>query len=165
MHDQLYQHLIDCIYRFPIQSPYMTSNPSSFLQRLLSQTIRVNTSRDEFRLSSFLHFLNVAEGEHESIEGGSSWNVAEVEVVNALVKAFLQVGILKSEICVMTGYARQLKLLVDSAKTNNWSDVKRILTIDSSQGAEFRIVIISLVRTRGRRESIFPIHTTRVVKS
>ncbi|KAG7001307.1 hypothetical protein G7Y79_00032g066600 [Physcia stellaris] len=150
MHDQLYQHLIDCVYKFPIHSPYMTSNPSPFLQRLLSQTIRVNTSRDEYHLSSFLHFLDVAEGKHESIEGGSSWNLAEVEAVNALVKAFLQIGILKSEICVMTGYARQLKLLQASAKANNWSDIKRILTIDSSQGAEFKIVIISLVRTHGR---------------
>lgn len=51
----------------------------------------------------------------------------------------------------MTGNTAQLKLLGRKARENGWNDVKRILTTDSSQGFEYKIVIISLVRTGGSR--------------
>lgn len=120
----------------------------------------MSTPRDTYHLKSFLHFIDVADGQQESIEGGSSWNVAEVEHVHATVKALLEAGFAKSDICVMTGYKAQLKRLGQKAKANGWHDVKRILTIDSSQGSEYKIVIISLVRTGGGRMYInmYPRH-------
>jgi len=50
------------------------------------------------------------------------------------IKDPLATGIKKSEICVITGYLGQKKLLGRVAKKIDWADVKRILTIDSSQG-------------------------------
>ena len=55
MHDQLYAHLMTCIYKEEISSEYSTSKPSEFLEMILGDY-----------LSSFLHFLDVLDGEQKS---------------------------------------------------------------------------------------------------
>ncbi|KAL8716846.1 MAG: hypothetical protein Q9225_005861 [Loekoesia sp. 1 TL-2023] len=138
MHDQLYAHLI-----------YLTSNPSEFLQNLLERPTQFSTLHGTYILRSFLHFLDVPEGQQESFERGSSWNTAEIDVVDGLVKALLARGIARLDICVMTGYSAQRKLLWQKAKDNGWTNIKFIGSVDSSQGSQCRVVILSLVTTRG----------------
>ena len=157
MYAELYAHTAACIYKTEISSIKLINQPSAFLQRLLAQPVRVDTKHNTYHLQSFLHFLDVPHGFKQSHEGGSSWNRAEVEVVDGLVKGLLEAGVEKDDICVMTGYTAQLKLLGQVAKENNWIDVKRILTIDSSQGSEYKVVILTLVTTTGMR-MLSPMH-------
>jgi len=85
MHDQMYEHLVDCIYKEPILSERLTSEPSAFLQNILDRSIHVETLQNMYKLRSFLHFLDVPNGAQESHEGGTSWNEEEAVVVNGLV--------------------------------------------------------------------------------
>lgn len=149
MHDALYAHLVALIYKKPIRSAYSTDNPSSFLNGLLDiMPLRVDTSSETFELKSFMHFIDVR-GEQQTRPGGSSSNPAEVELIDALVKSLILNGQPRKSICVMTGYQDQLKLLQRTSNEQGWGDIAKVLTIDSSQGAEYKILIISLVSTRG----------------
>ena len=99
-------------------------------------------------------------------------NDAEVEVVNNLVKGLLKSRrSKKSDLCddwvsnvggvthsvndadlkIYFSHAAQMKVLERWAKQNGWDDINRVLTIDSPQGSEYEVVILSLVTTRGRR--------------
>lgn len=53
-----------------------------------------------------------------------------------------------SDICVMSGYSSQAKALRERAQADNWSRVK-VCTVDSTQGQEWDIVILSPVKTQG----------------
>lgn len=99
MHDQLYEHLVDCVYKEPISSERMTSEPSAFLQNILDRSILVETPQDMYKLRSFLHFLDVPKGAQKSHEGGTSWNEGEAVVVNGLVRRrtmCLKLGLISS---------------------------------------------------------------------
>ena len=60
----------------------------------------------------------------------------------------VSVGFRREDIAVITGYSEQKRRLTEKAKEHGWSDVKQIMTIDSSQGNKYKIVFISLVTTR-----------------
>ncbi len=112
MHDELYAHLIACVYKSDIDSRYSTNNPSPFLQNLLAHPTQVIAGSNYYELRSFLHFIDVEHGKQESEEGASSWNTLEVNAVDALVKALIErPGIEKGDIGVLTGYRAQKKLL------------------------------------------------------
>lgn len=154
MHDELYAHLVGCIYTdVVINSHRLTSTPSQFLQDLLRQPTRF-TTRDQqsYQLDSFLHFINV-EGEQKKEANGSSFNVQEANAVEALVLALIaRPGVVKKDIGVMTGYKGQKRVMRDMAKANGWADIKLLSTVDASQGNEFKIVILTLVSDKGLRK-------------
>ncbi|KAL8894085.1 MAG: hypothetical protein Q9192_004631 [Flavoplaca navasiana] len=154
MHDELYAHLIASVYNAMIGSKYLTANPSPFLRSLLEYPTQVTTATgDSYVLNSFLHFIDVEDGQQESKEAGSSWNDAEIEVMDALVRGLLgRPGVGKGDIMVIVGYKEQKKLLKKKAKDNGWLiwvDIKWIGTIDSTQGSQAKIVCLGLVTTHG----------------
>lgn len=154
MHSELYAHLVNVIYKKPIDSFRKTKDGSPFLQSLLSQPILASARPSEvYKLRSFLHFLDVDYGVQVREQSGSSSNQQEVDVVDSLVRTLItRDGIEKKDIGVMTGYAAQKKLLWLKARAGGWTDVSFIGTIDSSQGSQYKIVILSLVTTDGFRE-------------
>ena len=147
MHEQLYAAANAIVYDGRVASAYKTSDPSPFLRHLLGSLPEFTGGNKTYKLNSFSNFINV-EGKHQTIPNGSSCNSAEVEVVENLVKQLKANGKPASSIAVLTGYLWQLENLQKAAKKNGWSDV-RILSVDTSQGDEFDIVIISLVKTEG----------------
>lgn len=150
MHNALYAHLVNCIYKQPIGSHFLTNVPRPYLQDLAKiMPLQVNAANSQYSLNGFMHFLDVPFGETEVTSGGSSWRDAEIEVVQALVQRLINAGMPADSIAVMTGYREQLKKLQDKARWNDWSHIKQVLTVDSSQGDEYPIVIMSLVNTRG----------------
>ncbi|KAL8639179.1 MAG: hypothetical protein Q9226_008903, partial [Calogaya cf. arnoldii] len=149
MHDQLYAHLIACVYKSPIASHELTRDPSPFLKQLLARPTQVVFRGESYKLESFLHFIDVADGKQESLEAGSSWNTAEIEAMDALVRGLLLRGVAKKDIGVLIGYKEQRKLMRKKAQQNGWADIFYIGTIDAFQGSEAPIMCISLVSTRG----------------
>ncbi|KAL8861845.1 MAG: hypothetical protein Q9178_001714 [Gyalolechia marmorata] len=148
MHDQLYAHLPAIIYKADIYSNSKTSEPSRFMIKMNElMPLRIDCATNTWQLRSFLHFLDVPEGVQVVLKDKSSINVAEALLVNDLVKSFLSHGMPAKSLCVMTGYTGQKKLLTQLAKDNNWAHIARVLTIDSSQGNEYKVVILSLVTT------------------
>ncbi|KAI9870723.1 MAG: DNA-binding protein SMUBP-2, partial [Pleopsidium flavum] len=145
-HDQLYQHTNEVFYLNRVESHFLTSSPRPFLTHLLSLfplDILINNGR-AFKLRSWARFLDLVDGQVETVPGGSSSNSQE-----ALVKSLLTLPkISTANILVLIGYRRQVKLLKDLAKKNHWDEV-RIKTVDASQGAEQQIVILNTVRTSG----------------
>ncbi|MCJ1362529.1 Regulator of nonsense transcripts 1-like protein [Acarospora aff. strigata] len=150
-HDQLYQHTTEVFYLNRVRSPFTTGLPRPFLAHLLSLlplNVPINNGR-AFKLHSSAHFLDVADGQVETVPGGSSSNLQEALVTQSLVKSLLALPkVSTANILVLTGYRRQAKLLKDLAKQNQWEEVE-IRTVDGSQGAERQIVILNTVRTSG----------------
>ena len=103
----------------------------------------------QYDITALHNFVDVASGQHFVPEGGSSsGNYDEVTVVSALVQNLKAGGIESSQICVFAAYRTQVTLLQQEAKQAQWQDCF-VNTIDKSQGQEFLIVIISLVKTEG----------------
>ena len=158
MHDALYEHLVKFIYKVPIRSFYSTNDPTPELKSLMaSMPLIVTTTRDAWKLQSFLHFIDVP-GNQITKPGGSSSNPAEVEFISAMVQSLVRNGRSKKQICVMTGYTDQKKLLQRSAKDESWKDIKDIVSFDSSQGSEADIIIISMVATGGASSFMANLH-------
>lgn len=141
MHSAVYAHLPAVVYKRQITSARNTSDPSPELQRLQGVLpLSVHTVKDTYSVSSFMNFLDVPEGVKTTVDGGSSCNEAEAEVVGGLVQALLQAGIPGDTIAVMTGYTEQRRLLKLEAKKGGWENqVKKVMTIDASQGDEFDV--------------------------
>ncbi|KAL8878671.1 MAG: hypothetical protein Q9198_003572 [Flavoplaca austrocitrina] len=97
MHDCLYAATAAVIYKIRIIADKLTSNPSAFRRRLLASPITVNVPQASYELRSFLHFLDVPHGVQELSDGSSSFNQAEVEVVNSLVLSLLDRGVAEHE--------------------------------------------------------------------
>ncbi|KAL8963379.1 MAG: hypothetical protein Q9193_000352 [Seirophora villosa] len=167
MHDELYAHLINIIYKKPIGSFRKTSDGSPFLQTLLRQPILAAARPGEvYKLRSFLHFLNVDHGVQVREDSGSSCNQQEADVVDSLVRTLVtRDGIDKKDIGVMTGYKAQKKLLWLKASANGWADVSFIGTIDSAQGSQYKIVVLSLVTTGGLPKFMGDSHRANVATS
>ncbi len=100
---------------------------------LAAMPLRFEVGRDSFYLTWYLNFIDAADEVQQSIEGGSSWNDAEIDIIEAMVLALIRKGIDANAIAICTDYTRQKKLLTARAKANGWSDIRVILTIDSSQ--------------------------------
>ena len=103
----------------------------------------------QYDITALHNFVDVASGQHFVPEGGSSsGNYDEVAVVSALVQNLKAGGMESSQIGVFAAYRTQVTLLQQAAKQAQWHDCF-VNTIDKSQGQEFLIVIISLVKTEG----------------
>ena len=148
MHEELYAAVNTVVYEGKVASAYKTSKPSLFLSHLLDNLPKFTAGNRIYKLNSFANFIDV-DGKHQTIPNGSSCNDAEVEVVESLVEQLKLNGKPESSIAILTGYLWQLENLKKAAKRNGWSEVQ-IGSVDTSQGDEFDIVIISLVKTEGR---------------
>ena len=103
----------------------------------------------QYDITTVHNFIDVMDGEQFLPEGGSSpGNPQEVAVVSGLVQSLKAGGIESTQICVFSAYRTQVKLLQQEATQTQWQDCF-VNTIDKSQGQEFLIVIISLVKTEG----------------
>ena len=94
-----------------------------------------------------MNFLNV-DGESVSSVNRSSSNTTKVIAMEELMKSFMQMGKIVSEICVLTRYVQQKNELRVKALLKDWSCVT-ISTIGTAQGREWDVVIFSLVKTSG----------------
>lgn len=141
MHSAVYAHLPAVVYKRQITSARNASDPSPELQRLQGVLpLNVHTVKGTYSVGNFMNFLDVSEGVKTTVAGGSSCNEAEVEVVGWLVQALLQAGIPGDTIAVLTGYTEQRRLLKLEAKKRGWENhVKKVMTIDASQGDEFDV--------------------------
>ncbi|KAL8670611.1 MAG: hypothetical protein Q9168_004860 [Polycauliona sp. 1 TL-2023] len=149
MHDELYAHTAEVIYNRPMASDKKTSSyQSDFLQLLRGSRLIVEEPERTYELPSFLHFIDVPNG-IQGHDGTSSYNSAEITAIQSLVLALLQFGMAPKDLCVLTGYGAQKRLLEGMAHSNGWSAVK-CTTIDASQGMQWKVVLLSLVNTEGR---------------
>ena len=98
MHDWLYAHTAAAVYKVAIASKKLTSEPSAFLRRLLTNPIVVNAPQASYELPSYSHFLDVSHGVEETDQGSSSFNQAEIEVVSSLGLSLLYRGVSKDEV-------------------------------------------------------------------
>ncbi len=98
MHDWLYAHTAAVIYKVAIASKKLTSEPSAFFRRLLTNPIIVNAPQASYELPSYSHFLDVSHGVEETEKSSSSFNHAEIEVVSSLVLSLLHRGVSKGEV-------------------------------------------------------------------
>ena len=172
-HNELYAPTSLVFYGDQVKSHHLTSEPRPFLQKIIAALpIVMDVGDVRYQIDSWRGFIDVSDGVAVTNNGGSSCNAQEAEAVSALVKAWLALPfITMGDIAVITGYRAQVKLLKELALRDDWSGVSvstspeesilavkntnspvlapLIRTIDSSQGAEYPIVILSLVRTHG----------------
>ncbi|EIN09738.1 hypothetical protein PUNSTDRAFT_44029 [Punctularia strigosozonata HHB-11173 SS5] len=88
-------------------------------------------------------FIDVAHGSEEKM-GNSFWNPREVQIVVHLVRRLAR---LNAAFRVITPYDGQRTKLESAIKSNNlpWED--KVFNVDSFQGNEEEVILISLVRT------------------
>ncbi|KAL8941920.1 MAG: hypothetical protein Q9211_001615 [Gyalolechia sp. 1 TL-2023] len=150
MHRSLYGPVRRVIYAGMVDSHRETDPPSHYLQQLLNDMpLTFNVGSQQYALTTYLNFVDVAHGVSHTVPAGSSYNIEEVEAISAYVVKLLSSGRKAEDIVVMTGYLDQLGKLKEAARKDGWLHVRRILTVDTSQGDQYRIVIISLVKTNG----------------
>lgn len=153
MPEALYDHLIAKIYGkvakgfgVTIKSARTMDKPSAYGKQLAeAMPLRFTVGHQAFSLTSYLNFVDVADGIQHKRLGGSSSNVQEVDAIDAMIQALKSKGLPGKSIAVCTGYTDQKRLLKVKAKANGWEDVRQIMTNDSSQSDEYKIVILSLV--------------------
>jgi len=140
-----------------LEAFFKTSSPRPFLQKLLEKLpVTFTTRGQQYSLTSYVNFVDIANG-HERTDGkGSSLeNVEEVEAIVDIVKRFLGLGMSPFAIGVVTGYRRQFDVLKEHFQEIGKSIPEfqqvRILTANTIRGAEFDIVILTLVKTAGGR--------------
>ena len=115
--------------------------------------LHVQVSTKIWRLPSFVHFLDVCDG-FESLAvralryRDQHYNSFEVNVVDALVRSFLQNEVSPQSISVMaTSKSQQVKLRA-AAKSNDWVNIAAIATLATQEAwRNAKVVIISLVAT------------------
>lgn len=85
-------------------------------------------------------------------ENLSRFNVLEAEMVVRFMDYLLMNGVPASQITVLTFYRGQKKRILHECKTKlrQWAPFANVFTVDSYQGEENDIVILSLVRSNGR---------------
>ena len=165
-HSELYSPTNDYFYDGTIESVLITGEPRALLRNLLSLVpLRLSCNDHTWTVHSwrsFVHTSTTTECAIKDKEGDkSSWNDAEAEVVSALFQALVKdLSIHPSKIGVITGYKNQAFKLRDKARRDNWSGLNKagskrdnlnnslVHTIDSCQGTEWDIVLISLVRNK-----------------
>ena len=157
MYDMLYHHLIEVIYAGElkrqgldtINSVKHVAFPTAFGDKLnAAMPIKFEFGIQSFAINSIKNFIDVADGVQQTLEAGSSWNTQEINAIDSAILKLVSVGFHQEDIAVITGYSYQKRRLTEKAKEHGWSDVKQIMTIDSSQGDEYKIIFVSLVTTR-----------------
>ena len=150
-HSDLFHAVGDRIYKNRVASYHQTSNPRPFLQELLADLpINFSVGGHTWSVRSWANFINVPHGKHVTKPEGSSMNEVEVKVVEGLIKGLLNENkkalTTLDNVAVICGYLWQIDLMKQMAAKNRWDKLK-ILTVDSCQGDEWEVVILSLVKT------------------
>lgn len=162
-HNELYGPTDNVFYFRQMQSVCLTATPREFLHKvLLNVPMKFSKGPRQWSIDSWRAFVDVKATDcaQKGKRGSrSSWNNTEAEVISAMVQTFLRLPFVKStNIGILTGYAQQATILRRIANRDNWSSIKDpspqrtkanddfVRTIDSSQGAEWDIVILSLVK-------------------
>ena len=149
-HDRLYEPTSKVFYSDKVISSRRTSAGTAFLQSLsLEETCSFFALGRRYDVNSFRGFFDVSYCKQNRKENGGYSNQGEVMVVSALVTLLIRrLHIPPRRIAVLTGYRAQSRLLEQEAHRSGWSEVN-VKSVDSVQGAEYDIVIISLVRSKG----------------
>jgi hypothetical protein len=100
-----------------------------------------------YRLSHNVHFFDIKYGKvFKGGEDSSSSNKEEVNFIRGLVWCLVQVGITEESIMALTGYQAQFEML-DEIRQVLPAGKMAARKIDSSQGDERDVVIVSTVKT------------------
>lgn len=157
-HDDLAEANSHVIYKDKLRATFPTANPRAALQRFLNALpLQFSAGSYEFKLSTYLHFIDVDYGSEEG--EGSKYNTSEIDVIFALVRALARSQACRGpeSIAILTGYARQYDEVKKRAQTLLREDPNfpwqrlNYTTVGKCQGYEWDIVIISLVKTDGSR--------------
>lgn len=93
---------------------------------------------------------NTANDEIEE-DGGGWYNVGEAKMACRYAASFIYTGHLQpSEVCIMSPFAAQVRLLRRFAKTEVGTSALNIGPLEAFQGLESRLVILCTTRTRDR---------------
>ncbi|KAL9632136.1 MAG: hypothetical protein Q9164_005508 [Protoblastenia rupestris] len=157
-HDDLAEANGHIVYGDRLEAYHKTSNPRPALQKLFEYLpLHVRDGSRQYDLTSYLNFINVAHGHEQGPDKGSKCNLEEISTIEAVVRGFLDAGFQPKQIAVETGYLLQFDRfqkhfanLERQEPTRGWSRVK-LVTFNTVQGAEYDIVIFSLVKTMGTR--------------
>ncbi|KAI0413221.1 P-loop containing nucleoside triphosphate hydrolase protein [Xylaria grammica] len=97
---------------------------------------------------SFFFHHTWSEGTDENL---SKFNILEAEMIVGFINYLLMNGVKATEVTVLTFYRGQRKkILSEFRKLKHREPFKNVQTVDSYQGEENDIVILSLVRSNGR---------------
>lgn len=98
---------------------------------------------------SFFFHHYWTEGQDENL---SKFNILEAEMIIHFIDYLLMNGIPASQITVLTFYRGQKKKIISQfkSKMKRWAPFTNVFTVDSYQGEENDIIILSLVRSKGR---------------
>ncbi|KAF8153052.1 P-loop containing nucleoside triphosphate hydrolase protein [Crassisporium funariophilum] len=151
----------DHICTFPSKTLYgskLVSHPS-VASHLLSDLSNAQADSDEDRkdlLQTPVVFFDTAGCEYfERLDGdgdeGSRCNENEGTIVHNWVEKLVEVGILPSQIAIITPYQAQVTLLTSLLRPK-YGPTLEIGTVDGMQGREKEAVIISLVRSNNTRD-------------
>ncbi|KAI7870679.1 AAA domain-containing protein, partial [Spinellus fusiger] len=96
-----------------------------------------------------LIFVNVGGEEHRNIQSNSFWNETEVKASANIINSLLRLGAVSEDMGVIALYKQQADRLVKhlAATSENVNNNIHISTVDSFQGGEKEIIILSTVRT------------------
>lgn len=81
------------------------------------------------------------------IGGGSRRNEGEAAIVCRLIETLLKKGVRKQDVGIISPYAGQVQLIRKMVRGRHEDDGLEVATVDSFQGREKEIVILSLVRS------------------
>lgn len=114
-------------------------------QVLMKQTAALNIFNRPDKPTAWINI----EGKEMKREGHSWRNVEEVEMCGKIAREAMETGGLRpSQIAILSMYAGQVAELSNAFKAQEALKDIEICTVDSSQGKEWDLVIISAVRTR-----------------
>ena len=166
-HDQLYAPTDSYFYNENMQSVHRTVNPRPLLRSLLqNMPFPFSHLGQTWTIYTWRGFIDVSASSECAIKGRrgdrSSWNELEAEVISKLFVALVKrLSLPPHKIGVITAYAKQAIKLRNKARLDNWSGLNNagpkrdqannalVHTINACQGAEWDIVLISLVRNEG----------------
>lgn len=111
-----------------------------------------------------IHLIDTAGADYnETVEedGESRFNEPEAQLAGRKIRELLDAGLLPTEICVISPYAAQVRLLREQL-TPYLDQGLEIGSIDGMQGREQEAVILSLVRSNSEGEIGFLVDTRRM---
>ncbi|CAK1357377.1 putative helicase Mov10l1 [Cercospora beticola] len=84
-------------------------------------------------------------------DGGGWYNVSEADIAVDLARSFLKQGVSAADVCIMSPFSAQVKLLRAKARAQGFIMAAiNVGPLEAFQGLEFRVVIICTTRTRNR---------------
>ncbi|KAL8757633.1 MAG: hypothetical protein Q9184_004158 [Pyrenodesmia sp. 2 TL-2023] len=145
-----------------VKAFYQTQQPRPFLKKYLSlMPLSISDTSNIYQLQSFVHFVDVSHGIQEVSARGSKRNMAEIDVCVAIISTLFNQGLQTDDtlkvkrLGVITGYSSQVTALEERFKRESETDERwsraHIVTVDSIQGEEFEICLVSLVATQDAR--------------